>query len=123
MGALGRPLLAASGCALALGASAAWAAPGDWPTYGHDPGGMRYSPLTQITPANAALLKPAWTYRMQPTAAPAAASAQDEAQRQAEGLGPPPIGGQGGAPANVRRRGPRPASSEATPLVVDGLMY
>ena len=24
----------------------------DWPTYGHDVGGMRYSPLTQITPAN-----------------------------------------------------------------------
>ena len=24
----------------------------EWPTYGHDSGGMRYSPLTQITPAN-----------------------------------------------------------------------
>ena len=24
----------------------------EWPTYGHDPGGMRFSPLTQITPAN-----------------------------------------------------------------------
>ena len=26
----------------------------DWPTYGHDPGGIRYSPLKQITAANAA---------------------------------------------------------------------
>ncbi len=34
----------------------------DWPTYGHDPGGMRYSPLKQITPANVATLTPAWTY-------------------------------------------------------------
>ena len=24
----------------------------DWPMYGHDVGGMRYSPLTQITPAS-----------------------------------------------------------------------
>ena len=24
----------------------------EWPTYGHDSGGMRFSPLTQLTPAN-----------------------------------------------------------------------
>ena len=29
----------------------------DWPEYGHDKGGMRYSPLTQITPANVGALK------------------------------------------------------------------
>jgi glucose dehydrogenase len=34
----------------------------DWPAYGHDPGGMRYSPLTQITPANVSKLVRAWTY-------------------------------------------------------------
>ena len=34
----------------------------DWPTYGHDVGGMRYSPLKQITPANVATLKRVWTY-------------------------------------------------------------
>jgi quinoprotein glucose dehydrogenase len=44
------------------------AAPGDdWPTYGHDAGGMRYSPLTQITPQNVSTLKVAWTYHMKPT--------------------------------------------------------
>lgn len=34
----------------------------EWPAYGHDPGGARYSPLTQITPANVAQLQRAWTY-------------------------------------------------------------
>jgi len=35
---------------------------GDWPVYGHDAGGARYSPLTQITRANVAQLQVAWTY-------------------------------------------------------------
>ncbi|HEY1992307.1 MAG TPA: pyrroloquinoline quinone-dependent dehydrogenase [Gammaproteobacteria bacterium] len=34
-----------------------------WPAYGGDAGGTRYSPLTQITPANVAGLQVAWTYR------------------------------------------------------------
>jgi quinoprotein glucose dehydrogenase len=29
----------------------------DWPYYGHDPGGMRYSPLKQINRENVATLK------------------------------------------------------------------
>ena len=37
-------------------------APGDWPVYGHDVGGARYSPLTQITRANVSRLQVAWTY-------------------------------------------------------------
>ena len=36
--------------------------PGDWPAYGRDPGGARFSPLTQITRANVAQLQVAWTY-------------------------------------------------------------
>src|SRR5436853_328858 len=35
---------------------------GDWPVYGRDPGGARFSPLTQITPGNVAQLQVAWTY-------------------------------------------------------------
>ena len=35
---------------------------GDWPVYGRDPGGARFSPLTQITRANVAQLQVAWTY-------------------------------------------------------------
>ena len=34
-----------------------------WPTYGGDPGGMRYSSARQIDRANVARLTPAWTYR------------------------------------------------------------
>jgi len=34
----------------------------DWPVYGHDPGGMRYSTLAQIDTTNVARLAPAWTY-------------------------------------------------------------
>jgi len=36
--------------------------PGDWPVYGRDAGGARFSPLTQITRANVAQLQVAWTY-------------------------------------------------------------
>jgi quinoprotein glucose dehydrogenase len=34
----------------------------DWPVYGHDPGGMRYSPLKQINAANVSKLRRAWTW-------------------------------------------------------------
>ena len=36
---------------------------GDWPAYGRDPGGSRYSPLTQINRQNVTNLRVAWTYR------------------------------------------------------------
>jgi glucose dehydrogenase len=35
----------------------------DWPTYGNDPGAMRYSPLHQIHAGNVEQLKLAWTFR------------------------------------------------------------
>jgi quinoprotein glucose dehydrogenase len=34
----------------------------DWPTYGNDPGGMRYSPLSEINRENVSKLKVAWTF-------------------------------------------------------------
>ena len=37
-------------------------AQGDWPIYGGDPGSTRYSALSQITPANVATLKQAWSW-------------------------------------------------------------
>src|SRR5580658_4266836 len=49
-------LLAASTLPLLLGQGA------DWPNIGGDPGSTRYSTLKQITPANVANLKRAWTY-------------------------------------------------------------
>ena len=35
----------------------------DWPSFGHDPGAMRYSPLDQINTRNVDHLKLAWTFR------------------------------------------------------------
>jgi glucose dehydrogenase len=35
----------------------------DWPAYGRDPGGTKYSPLKQINTSNVARLKRAWTYQ------------------------------------------------------------
>ncbi|MGH7289595.1 MAG: hypothetical protein ACREJT_00190, partial [Myxococcota bacterium] len=34
----------------------------DWPEYGHDKGGLRFAPLTQITPKNVGALQVKWTY-------------------------------------------------------------
>ena len=45
-----------------LGAGVAAQDAGDWPTVGNDPGGMKFSTLTEITPANVTSLTTAWTY-------------------------------------------------------------
>src|SRR5437867_8260613 len=47
---------------LLLALSTQTPAAGDWPVYGRDPGGARFSPLTKITRANVAHLQVAWTY-------------------------------------------------------------
>jgi quinoprotein glucose dehydrogenase len=90
-------------------ATAPASAAGDWPTYGHDPGGTRYSPLTQLTPANVSQLQPAWVYHMKP---PASAASTGAAPADA----PQGRGGRGGAPGGF-------AAGETTPLVINGTMY
>ena len=45
---------------------AAYAADGDWLNYGGSPGGTRFAPPTQITPANVGQLKLAWSYKLDP---------------------------------------------------------
>src|SRR5262245_43587263 len=80
----------------------------DWPTYGHDSSSMRFSPLTEITPANVDQLKVAWIYHMKP-AAPAASG----------GATAP-----GAAPSQGRGRGGSGFSaSEVTPIVAASTMY
>ena len=69
----------------------------DWPTFGHDPGGRRFSPLTQIDGSNVNQLVRAWTYHMRPAN--------------------PASNGRSGAFAGAGR------AWEATPLVVGGVMY
>jgi len=73
----------------------------NWPTYGHDPGSTRHSPLRQINTENVAHLTRAWTYHMAVTKIEPGTSA------------PPEGAGRGG----------RPRTSEASPIVVDGVMY
>ena len=41
-------------------------ASGDWPMFNRDLAGTRYSPLTQVTPANVGKLAQVWSYRLQP---------------------------------------------------------
>ena len=88
------------------------AASNEWPTYGHDAGGMRFSPLTQITPANVGQLNVAWVYHMRPPAPPVPAGTAAPAPA------PPPAPGRGG-----RGRGSGFAPSQTTPIVVNGVMY
>jgi len=69
----------------------------DWPLYRHDFAGTGYSPLTQITVQNAGRLTQVWNYRF-PSDAPAP--------------GAKPKGKAGGG-----------TNSEATPIVVNDVMY
>jgi quinoprotein glucose dehydrogenase len=57
-----RSLAVVIGCLVLSGLVVRAQSPTDWPTVVGDPGGMKYSPLTQITPANISQLKEAWTY-------------------------------------------------------------
>ena len=98
------------------------AASREWPTYGHDPGGMRFSPLTQLTPANVDQLQVAWAYHMKPAASPT----DGRAGAPAAGGANAPVGDTPPAAAQGRGRGRGGsgfASSEVTPLVINGTMY
>jgi quinoprotein glucose dehydrogenase len=77
----------------------------DWPTYGQDDGGQRYSTLAQITPKNVAELRPAWTYRM------GTRKTQDAAGNE--------LPADHATPAGRVYLSP----SEVTPLMADGLLY
>jgi quinoprotein glucose dehydrogenase len=93
----------------------------DWPMYNRDVAGTRHSPLTQINTTNVSNLKLAWSYRLSNPAAPrgaatpaAAAAVATEANAPAQG------GGRGGG----RGAGTVPmVNPEATPIVVNGIMY
>jgi quinoprotein glucose dehydrogenase len=74
-----------------------YAASKEWPTYGHDSGGMRHSPLTEITPTNVKNLEIAWTYHLKPASYAA-------------------VGGSRGGAGGLQ-------GSQATPLIVNGIMY
>jgi quinoprotein glucose dehydrogenase len=95
-------LLAGAAIAAATVLHAAGPAGADWPSYGNDQGAKRYSTLTQITPENVSKLQVAWTYHMRPP-----------------GYVPPPL--PANLPATFKRTGF--SSSQATPIVIKGVMY
>jgi quinoprotein glucose dehydrogenase len=80
---------------------------------------MRFSPLTQITPANVAELTVAWVYHMRPAAPGSDATAPQRAAGAHSPAGDTPET----PPARGRAGRSRFSSSEVTPLVVDGTMY
>src|SRR5512132_3917098 len=76
---------------------AGYVASTEWPTYGHDSGGMRFSPLKQITPANVGTLEMAWVYHLKPEGYVAPARANRGGAAGGRG-GAAPAQGRGGAP-------------------------
>jgi quinoprotein glucose dehydrogenase len=73
-------------------------ADGDWPMYGRDLAGTKYSPLRQITATNVSSLQPAWNLTL-----------VERPAGQGRGRGP-------GAPEIL-------SNPEVTPIVVNGVMY
>ena len=67
----------------------------DWQFYGGDPGGQRYSSLTQINAKNVSKLKPAWQYGIAPLGSTNFANAASRAE----------------------------TGTEAVPVVVNGVMF
>jgi len=82
----------------------------DWPTFGHDPGGQRFSPLKQINTRNVSRLKLAWSYD---TEAPVGFAPEP-------GRGRAAANGAGGAAGGG---GQRSRQTESIPLVIGNLLY
>src|SRR5689334_16658455 len=80
----------------------------DWPTFGHDLAGTRYSTLKQIDTKNVTKLQRAWTYHMSVAAAPAPAAGSSEAGDAVEG------GGRGRGGRGGRGGGGRGGNSEVS---------
>jgi quinoprotein glucose dehydrogenase len=103
----------------------------DLPTYGHDGGGDRYSPLRQITPENVNSLAVAWVYHMKPANAPDfMPNERFPGGPGVPGGAPPSSATDNNASAQASAEGTRPARrpsrflpSEVTPIVAGGLMY
>ncbi len=132
----------------AAGTAAQAADAKEWPTFGHDSGGMRFSPLTQINAANVGSLTVAWTYHMKQAGdavgrgGPGGGPGGRRPGGGAPGGGPGGPGGFGGPGGPGGPNGPDASSAQAaaegigpprvstgfavsqtTPLVVNGVMY
>ncbi len=81
----------------------------DWPVYGHDQGGRRYSPLARINTKNVTQLRRAWIYHM-----------SEDVSSSARPSGPPDEVPE--YPSAATRRS-RLRPSQATPIVIGNVMY
>lgn len=95
--------VAVAGLAIAIATSARADQTAGWGAYGGDPGGTRYSALTQINRGNVAKLKLAWSMRT------------GDFQHQ--------DGTQKGPPVSCSRCHQTPYKFEATPILADGRLY
>lgn len=97
----------------------------DWPSFGNDPGAMRYSPLQQINSGNVTQLKIAWKFdtnveNAPPPVAPIvnhAVPAEDEPMASANASTPE------ARAAVARRRFRLLRFSESIPIVIDNVLY
>lgn len=96
-------ILSIACAAMAGPAAAAPSADADWRSYGRDPGGARHSPLKQISPDNVTNLQRAWVYHMRPAGVKAESFPMPDGMRAKFATGF--------------------SASEATPIVVGGVMY
>jgi quinoprotein glucose dehydrogenase len=95
--------------------------PNDWPMYTRDLAGTRYSPLKQINAGNVSTLTEAWKFDLR---APAASAPSGDNGDPFAGV----AGGEGGRGGGAEGgrgggRGGNGANPEATPIVVNGMMY
>ncbi|MBV9181878.1 MAG: pyrroloquinoline quinone-dependent dehydrogenase [Acidobacteria bacterium] len=100
-----------------VGSACSVVAQTDWPTYGGDLAGTRYSSLRQIDTTNVSKLARAWTYHM--TAASPSAQSTFREGNEVPGR---QVAGDRPRSANPFARALR-RTSEVTPLVVDDVMY
>jgi quinoprotein glucose dehydrogenase len=99
----------------------------EWPTYGHDSGGQRFSPLTELTPENVGELQIAWTYHMRPAGFTGGGGGfptmEGRGPGGAVGDTPETSDGNGRGAGRGGRFGSGFRPSGDTPLVKDGTMY
>ena len=86
---------------LAVALRAQKPADGDWPMYGRDLAGTKFSPLKQVTAENVSRLQPAWNLTLVERPAPV------PGQGRGRGAGGPEL----------------LSNPEVTPIVVNGVMY
>jgi len=92
----------------------------DWPMYNRDLAGTRFSPLMQITSVNVSNLQMAWSYRLGNAPAGRGAAPPTTVPQQTGDA----AGVQGGRGGGGRGGGTVPTvNPEATPIVVNGIMY